>query len=73
MASLAVRSARRSRRPDSTVRRWLQELVDLEYLDVDGARAAQGKAARYRLTNRGPRDDVVLGLLTPSELQGRLS
>jgi Fic family protein len=58
--------------PDSTVRRWLQELVDLEYLDVDGARAAQGKAARYRLTNRGPRDDVVLGLLAPAELEGRL-
>ncbi len=59
--------------PDSTVRRWLSELVELEYLDLDGSRAAQGKAARYRLTSRGPRDDVVLGLLTPRELQGRLS
>jgi DNA primase len=54
--------------PDSTVRRWLDQLVELEYLEPDGGRAAQGKAARYRVSDRGPRQDVVLGLLSPDEL-----
>jgi DNA primase catalytic core len=56
--------------PDSTVRRWLAELVDLEYLD-EGA-PKQGKAARYTLTGRAPKHDLVIGLLTPEELQRRL-
>jgi hypothetical protein len=53
--------------PDSTVRNWLTELVSLEYLEAEGGGA--GKTTRYRLTGRGPKDDVVLGLLSPEELR----
>jgi DNA-binding transcriptional ArsR family regulator len=53
---------------DSTVRGWLSELVELEYLKpVDGG--GRGKAVRYSLTERGPRQDLVLGLLKPEELR----
>ncbi|MGH9388321.1 MAG: hypothetical protein ACRD1Z_01815, partial [Vicinamibacteria bacterium] len=57
--------------PDSTVRRWLSELVELEYLEVETK--GQGRAARYRLTGRGPKEEMVLGLLAPSELRARLN
>jgi hypothetical protein len=53
--------------PDSTVRNWLAELVSLEYLEAEGGGA--GRTTRYRLTGRGPKDDVVLGLLSPDELR----
>lgn len=56
--------------PDSTVRRWLCELVELEYLDGDAGK--QGKAARYTLTGRAPKHDLVIGLLTPEDLERRL-
>jgi len=56
--------------PDSTVRRWLSELVELEYLEVDGGK--QGKAARYVVTARAPKQELVLGLLTPEDLRARL-
>jgi len=59
--------------PDSTVRRWLAELVDLEYLEADVSKGGQGKSARYRLSERAPRGDLVLGLLTPAELKARLN
>jgi hypothetical protein len=53
------------------VRGWLSELVELEYLTpVDGG--GRGKAVRYSLTERGPRQELVLGLLKPEELQGKL-
>jgi DNA primase len=52
--------------PDSTVRRWLQELVDLEYLEADAGK--QGKLAHYALTGRAPKQDLVIGLLTPEEI-----
>jgi DNA primase catalytic core len=56
---------------DSTVRGWLSELVELEYLTaVDGG--GRGKAVRYSLTERGPRQELVLGLLKPEELRGKL-
>jgi DNA primase catalytic core len=56
---------------DSTVRGWLSELVELEYLmPVDGG--GRGKAVRYTLTDRGPREELVIGLLKPQELRGRL-
>jgi len=58
--------------PDSTVRGWLTQLVDLEYLEVEASKGGAGKATRYRLTDRGPRQDLVLGLLTPDELERRL-
>ena len=56
--------------PDSTVRRWLQELVELEYLEADAGK--QGKAVRYALTGRAPKHDLVIGLLTPEDLRARL-
>ena len=56
--------------PDSTVRRWLTELVELEYLETETAK--QGKAARYLLTGRIPKENIVLGLLTPEDLASRL-
>jgi hypothetical protein len=56
--------------PDSTVRRWLAELVELEYLGVaEEGRQGAGKTTRYRLLERAPRRDVVLGLLSPDELR----
>jgi Mn-dependent DtxR family transcriptional regulator len=56
---------------DSTVRGWLAELVELEYLTaVDGG--GRGKAVRYSLTERGPREELFLGLLKPKELRERL-
>jgi DNA-binding transcriptional ArsR family regulator len=57
--------------PDSTVRRWLSELVELEYLETDQSK--QGKAVRYALTGRAPKQELVLGLLSPGELRRRLS
>ncbi len=57
--------------PDSTVRRWLQDLVDFEYLTLvqtDGERGGQGKTVRYRLLDREPQENELGGLLTPREL-----
>ena len=53
--------------PDSTVRRWLQDLVELEYLEAEQTK--QGKAARYVLSSRAPKQDLVLGLLAPEQLR----
>jgi hypothetical protein len=53
--------------PDSTVRRWLQELVELEYLESEATK--QGKPARYVLSARAPKQELVLGLLSPEELR----
>jgi DNA primase len=55
--------------PDSTVRRWLQDLVELEYLaQVEAGAKGAGKTSRYRLvaleTQRTP-----LGLLRPEDLE----
>jgi hypothetical protein len=59
--------------PDSTVRRWLAELVELEHLGVaEEGRQGAGKTTRYVLLERSPRADVVLGLLTPEELRRAL-
>ena len=57
--------------PDSTVRRWLAELVELEYLEADQGK--QGKTVRYVLTERAPRQDLVLGLLSPEDLRRQAS
>jgi hypothetical protein len=56
--------------PDTTVRHWLAELVELEYLRAEGG--GQGKAARYLLTDKGPRKELALGLLTPAALKAAL-
>jgi hypothetical protein len=58
--------------PDSTARRWLTDLVDLDYLEVEASRGGQGKSARYRLTAAAPRTDLVVGLLTPAALAEHL-
>lgn len=56
--------------PDSTVRRWLSELVELEYLEiVESGRRGAGKATRYRLAERGPRQALMPSLLKPEELR----
>jgi 5S rRNA maturation endonuclease (ribonuclease M5) len=57
--------------PDSTVRGWLAQLVDLDYLEAEPSKGGAGRGARYRLTERGPRANVVLGLLAPDELRRR--
>lgn len=54
--------------PDSTVRGWLTELVELEYLEAEASRGGAGKATRYRVTGRGPQLDVTIGLLSPDQL-----
>jgi DNA primase len=59
--------------PDSTVRRWLADLVELEYLNVveAGAKGA-GRTSRYRLLDRADENTPAqLGLLTPDELRAR--
>jgi len=55
--------------PDSTVRHWLSELVELEYLEAEASKGGAGKATRYRLTEHGPREDLILGLLAPEDLR----
>jgi DNA primase catalytic core len=55
--------------PDSTVRRWLQDLVELEYLaQIEAGAKGAGKTSRYRMvaleTHRTP-----LGLLRPDDLE----
>lgn len=57
--------------PDSTVRGWLAELVELEYLEVESSKGGKGNKALYRVAGRGPRPNVVLGFLTPDELAAK--
>ena len=58
---------------DSTVRRWLADLVELEYLAiVEAGGKGAGKTARYRVAERQAERDVRLGLLTPDELKEKL-
>ncbi len=59
--------------PDSTVRRWLGELVELEYLiATEAGKGGTGKMTRYRLVERERKADLVLGLLSPAELAERV-
>ncbi len=60
--------------PDSTVRRWLTELVELEYLVASegGGKGGAGKTTRYQLVASETKGDLPLGLLTPAELAARL-
>jgi DNA primase len=59
--------------PDSTVRRWLQDLVELEYLvQAEQSKGGAGKTTRYRLVSRETQRNVPLGLLTPKELAAKL-
>ena len=46
------------------------EPAELEYLGVaEEGRQGAGKTTRYRLLERAPRRDVVLGLLSPEQLR----
>src|SRR6266568_4246921 len=56
--------------PDSTVRRWLQDLVELEYLvQVEaGGKGGAGRTSRYRLQPLETHRNIPLGLLTPEDL-----
>lgn len=59
--------------PDTTVRGWLQQLVDLEYLAlVDAGQKGAGKVARYRLIDHTPGEARRVGLLTPEALRAQL-
>jgi len=60
--------------PDSTVRRWLSDLVELEYLaQVEaGGKGGAGKTSRYRLVPLETQRNTPLGLLSPDELSVRL-
>ena len=59
--------------PDSTVRGWLQSLVDLEYLAVvDTGQKGAGKVAHYRLVDHAPGEVRRVGLLTPEALRAQL-
>jgi len=58
--------------PDSTVRRWLADLVELEYLVVtEAGRQGQGKTTRYLVVELGSTPSRIDGLLTPEELRAR--
>ena len=57
---------------DSTVRGWLTELVELEYVaSIDGG--GRGKTVRYALHERLPSQKLVLGLLKPEELREKIA
>jgi 5S rRNA maturation endonuclease (ribonuclease M5) len=59
--------------PDSTVRRWLAELVELEYLVASEAgKGGAGKTTSYRVAARETKGELVLGLLAPADLRARL-
>ena len=59
--------------PDSTVRRWLQDLVELEYLaQVETSKGGAGKTSRYRLVPLETQRNTPLGLLSPEDLAARL-
>ena len=46
--------------PDSTVRRWLSELVELEYLaQVEASKSGAGKSTRYRVIEREAKRDTT--------------
>jgi DNA primase len=60
--------------PDSTVRRWLSDLVELEYLVVcEAGQKGAGRTTRYQLAEKRLSQDVRLGLLTPEELARALA
>jgi 5S rRNA maturation endonuclease (ribonuclease M5) len=59
--------------PDSTVRRWLADLVELEYLtQVEAGAKGAGKTSRYSLVPLETQRNTPLGLLSPNELAARL-
>jgi DNA primase len=56
--------------PDSTVRRWLSDLVELEYLtQVEAGSKGAGRTSRYRLEPLETHRNMPLGLLRPEDLE----
>ena len=55
--------------PDSTVRRWLAELVELEYLETRDEQGRPGQERPLPAADGRPAKDLVLGLLTPEDLR----
>ncbi len=59
--------------PDSTVRRWLLDLVELEYLAVvEPSKGGPGRAVRYQVVDLAARRSAPLGLLAPADLAAQL-
>jgi 5S rRNA maturation endonuclease (ribonuclease M5) len=59
--------------PDSTVRRWLADLVELEYLaQAETSKGGAGKTSRYRLVPLETHRNTPLGLLSPEDFAARL-
>ena len=59
--------------PDSTVRRWLQDLVELEYLiQAEASKGGAGRTSRYRVVPLETHRTTPLGLLSPKDLAARL-
>ena len=55
------------------MRRWLSDLVELEYLAVaELGRKGAGKTTRYRVVEHPPRKGLGVNLLSPKELRARL-
>jgi DNA primase catalytic core len=58
--------------PDSTVRRWLQDLVELEYLtQAEASKGGAGKMSRYRVVPLETHRNTPLGLLSPEDLAAK--
>ena len=57
--------------PDHTVKRWLTDLEELEY--VAAQTSGKGRTAVYRLAGAAEAERVIAGLLAPQELSERLS
>jgi hypothetical protein len=60
--------------PDSTVRRWLADLVELEYLaPTETSKGGQGRSTRYKVLSPETKPVALSGLLTPAELAERVA
>ena len=58
--------------PDSTVRRWLADLVELEYLtQAEASKGGAGKTSRYRVVPLETHRATPLGLLSPEDLAAK--
>jgi DNA primase len=58
--------------PDTSIRRWLRELVDLEYLAPERPKPGEGRSTAYTL--EGPSaSEKVPELLTPEQLAERIN
>jgi hypothetical protein len=59
--------------PDSTVRRWLADLVELEYLvPSEASKGGQGRSTRYRMGAPEAQPTALSGLMSPAALAEKL-